>query len=51
MRGLSGSPERRCEQLVGLVAAVAAEVLVQQVHHRPQVPPSSTFTWKRLRMS
>ncbi len=37
MRGLSASPERRCEQLLGLLAAVAAEVGVEQVDHRPQV--------------
>ena len=38
MRGLSASPERRLQQLVGLLAAVLAEILVQQVDHGPQVP-------------
>ena len=37
MRGLFSSPERALEQRLGLLAAVAAEVLVQQVDHRPQV--------------
>ena len=37
MRGLSRLPLWRAEQLLGLVAPVAAEVRVQQIHHRPQV--------------
>ena len=37
MRGLSASPGAALEQLLGLLAAVAAEVGVQQVDHRPQV--------------
>jgi hypothetical protein len=37
MRGLSTSPSA-LEQLLGLLAAVAAEVGVEQVDHRPQVP-------------
>ena len=37
MRGLSASPERRCEQRLRFLAAVAPEVAVQQIHHRPQV--------------
>ena len=37
MRGLSSVAGVPLEHLVGLVAAVAAEVAVQQVHHRPQV--------------
>ena len=38
IRGLSGSPGVPPQQLLGLLAAVPAEVGVQQVHHRPQVP-------------
>ncbi len=37
MRGLSGSPEWPLQQLLGLLAAVAAEIVVQQVDHRPEV--------------
>ena len=38
MRGVSKSPELRFEQLLGLLAAVPAEVGLQQVDHRPEVP-------------
>ena len=38
MRGLSGVAAPPLEQLLGLLAAVAAEVRVEQVDHRPQVP-------------
>jgi len=51
MRGLSASPEMAGEQLLGLFAAVAAEVGVQQVHHRQRWRPSSTLIWNRLRRS
>ena len=37
MRGLSAIAGVALEQLVGFVAAVTAEVAVQQVHHRPEV--------------
>jgi hypothetical protein len=37
MRGLSVSPERPLQQRIGLLAPVAAEVTMQQVHHRPQM--------------
>ena len=38
MRGLSASPERRSEQRFRFLAAVAPEMRVQQIDHRPQVP-------------
>ena len=38
MRGLSGLPLRRCEQSLRFLPPVAAEVAVEQVDHRPQVP-------------
>ena len=37
MRGLSGSPEWRSSMRLGLLAAVAAEIGVQQIDHRPEV--------------
>ena len=37
MRGLSASPERRCSSSLGLLAAVAAEIFLQDVDHRPEV--------------
>ena len=37
MRGLSASPERRCNSSRRLLAAVAAEIFLQDVDHRPQV--------------
>ena len=37
MRGLSASPERRCNSSARLLAAVAAEIFLQDVDHRPQV--------------
>ena len=38
MRGLSIVAGAPLEQLLGLLAAITAEVRVQQVDHRPQVP-------------
>ena len=37
MRGESGSPERRCSKRLGFVAAVGAEIFLQQIDHRPEV--------------
>ena len=37
IRGLSRSPDRALEQRLGLLAAVAAEVGVEQIDHRPEV--------------
>ena len=39
MRGASSLPEWRCSSSSASLAPLAAEVGVQQVHHRPQVPP------------
>jgi hypothetical protein len=38
MRGLSGVAAAALEQLLRLLAAVAPELAVQQVHHGPEVP-------------
>ena len=37
MRGLSGVAGAALQQLLGLLAAVAAEIFVQQIDHRPEV--------------
>ena len=37
MRGLSGVARAPAQQLLGLLAAVAAEIFVQQIDHRPQM--------------
>ena len=37
MRGVSASPERRCSSAFGLLAAVGAEIFLQQIDHRPEV--------------
>ena len=37
MRGLSASPERRCRSSLRLLAAVAAEIFLQEIDHRPEM--------------